>query len=188
MNIGLDFDGVISDCGHLKSEAARRIFDVTISPDEFKTELVVGKGILTLEQYRHLQKRIYETSDFAMQMLPVDGALEYVPCLQNEGHTLRCITSRGEQGCDIARAWMKQRGLTLPLVGIGGGMPKTEACRGLDVYVDDDLDKLQPLVKVVPQRYLFGWGYNRHTHDAVIAERVESWKELYDRINSRHGY
>lgn len=182
MNIGLDFDGVISDCGRLKAEAAKRMYGIAIHPDNFKTELVVGKGILTLEQYRALQKRIYETVDFAQHMLPVDGVFEYMPRLQEEGHCLSVITSRGEQGCAIARRWMEKHNLSLSLKGVGSGVPKTEACRGLEVYVDDDLDKLQPLVSAVPHRYLFSWGYNQHTHNSAVAERVTSWKELYERI------
>ena len=155
MRIGLDFDGVISDCGQLKSDGAKLLYGVKISPEKFKKELVVGTGILTLEQYRHLQKQIYGTREIGLTMLPVDGVLEFVPKLQQEGYDLMVVTSRGESGSEIAREWMKLKSLDLHLVGVSGGVSKADACKGLDVYIDDDLDKLEPLVDFVPHRYLF---------------------------------
>ena len=64
MKIGLDFDGVISDCGDLKSKGAKILYGVDIPPEKFKKELVVGQGILTLEQYANLQKQIYQMGCF----------------------------------------------------------------------------------------------------------------------------
>jgi len=70
MRIGLDFDGVISDCGKLKSEGAMKLYRVNISPERFKKELVVDAGVLTLEQYRNLQKQIYGTREIGLTMSP----------------------------------------------------------------------------------------------------------------------
>ena len=188
MKIGLDFDGVISDCGRLKSDGARILYGVDIPPERFKTELVVGAGILTLEQYRHLQKQIYENSEIGLSMLPVDGIFEFIPRLQQENHDLVIVTSRNEGSCDIVREWMKRQNLSLKLIGIGGGTKKTEACRGLDVYIDDDLDKLEPLVDFVPHRYLFSWGYNQHIQvPQSVAKRIESWQHFYEEMVSLSG-
>ena len=180
MRIGLDFDGVISDCGQLKSHGAKILYGVEIPPEKFKKELIVGARILTAEQYKHLQKQIYETREIGLTMLPVDGVLKFVPKLQQEGYDLTVITSRGEPESEIAREWMRLKGLDLRLVGVGGGVSKTDACRGLDIYIDDDLDKLEPLVDFVPHRYLFSWGYNAHVQvPKSIAKRIESWQNFY---------
>lgn len=157
MKIGLDFDGVISDCGRLKSDGAKRLYGLDIPPERFKTELVVGAGILTLEQYRNLQRPIYENSEIGLSMLPVDGVFEFIPKLQQDNHDLVIVTSRNEGSCYIAKEWMKKQNLSLKLIGVGGRVKKIEACRGLDVYVDDDLDKIESLVGVVPYRFLFSW-------------------------------
>lgn len=180
MKIGLDFDGVISDCGRLKCEGAKKLYGIDIPPERFKTELVVGNGILTLEQYRYLQKQIYENRDMALAMLPVDGVAEFVPRLQQEGYDLMVVTSRNEAGCEIAKEWIRKQNLMLKLVGVGGE-GKAGDCRGLDVYVDDDWDKLEPLLVVVPHLYLFSWGYNQliSIDDSL---RVHSWEELYEKI------
>ncbi len=183
MKIGLDFDGVISDCGKLKSDGVKRLYGIEIPPDKFKTEIVVGQGFLTLEQYRSLQKQIYGTREIGLLMKEVDGVIYYTQRLASEGHSLRIVTSRGTQESEIAREWMGRVGLNLPLIGIGGGVRKTEACCGLDVYMDDDLEKLEPLIGVVPHRFLFSWGYNQHVEaPKTIAKRVFSWKDFYEEI------
>ena len=180
MKIGLDFDGVITDCGRLKSEGARKLYGVEISPDDFKKELVVGKGILTAEQYRDLQRQIYDSRDIGLTMLPVDGVLEFVPKLQQKGYDLIIVTSRRE--LEIPKEWSKLHRLHFNMVGVGEGS-KAGACSGLDVYIDDDLDKLEPLVGIVPNRYLFSWGYNKHIDvPENLAKRIESWSQFYQEI------
>jgi len=185
MNIGLDFDGVVSDCGRLKSDGAKILYGVDIPPERFKTELVVGAGILTIEHYRNLQKQVYENPKIGFKMLPVDGIFEFIPRLQQDGHNLSVITSRNEVSCKIAEEWMKINGLCLMLLGVGGGVSKADACSGLDVYIDDDLDKLEPLVGIVPYRFMFSWGYNAHIQvSPEVARRVDSWKHFYQEIKA----
>ncbi|MEY4744537.1 MAG: 5 nucleotidase, deoxy (Pyrimidine), cytosolic type protein [Candidatus Parcubacteria bacterium] len=180
MRIGLDFDGVISDCGALKCAAAKKLYGVDIPSERFKKELVVGGGLLTMQQYKDLQQTIYGTWDVGLTLLPVDGVLEAVPRLRDAGHSLRVITSRDGVQLEIARAWAAKHGLALDFTGVGYGSSKTGAAEGLDLYVDDDLDKLEPLIGIVPRRLLFSWGYNSHVDAGGIAERVASWKEIMD--------
>jgi len=185
MKIGLDFDGVISDAGKLKSDGAKRLYGVDIPPEKFKTEIVVGQGLLTSEQYKALQKQVYGTREIGLLMQEVDGAVDYTQRLISEGNDLRIVTSRGTLESEIAKKWMQKRGLNLPLINVGESVSKADACRGMDVYVDDDLDKLEPLVGVVPQRFLFSWGYNQHIEVPLsIAKRVDSWKSLYREIQN----
>ncbi len=182
MKIGLDFDGVIADCGKLKSESAKKLYKVDIPPEKFKIELVVEQNILTLEQYRHLQKQIYETTELGICMEPVRDAFNYIERLQHQGNNLKIVTSRNPSGCAIAQAWLKRHSVSLPICGVGNGIPKTTACQGLDVYVDDDLDKLEPLSNIVRYRFLFSQGYNEHVQTNRTASRVANWRELYCRI------
>ncbi len=184
MKIGLDFDGVISDCGKLKSDAARMLYGLTIPPEMFKKEIVVGEGHLTPEQYRDLQMTIYGTREVGFLMEPVAGMLGSIPRLRALGHTLRVVTSRGEAELEIAKEWSLQQRLTIDFTGIGYGVSKAAACTGLDVYIDDDLDKLQPLVDIVPHRFLFSWGYNSHIDVGDVAKRIGSWDEFCETIES----
>ena len=179
MKIGLDFDGVISDCGKLKSDGAKKLYGVDIPPAKFKKEIVVGEKHLTANQYLELQKIIYGTREIGFLMEPVDDVLHYLPLLVAEGHIVLIVTSRGEVELEIAKEWSLSQGLQLDFVGVGYGNSKADAATGLNLYVDDDLDKLEPLVDVVPHRFLFSWGYNAHVDIGTIAKRIASWEELY---------
>lgn len=181
MKIGLDFDGVISNCGQLKTEGARRMYGVEIPPEKFKKEIVIGEKLLTSEQYRTLQRAIYGTRELGLLMEPVDGVLRFLPLLVAEGHTILVVTSRGDVELQIAKEWSVLRGLQLDFVGVGYGASKADAAIGLDLYVDDDLDKLEPLVGIVPNLFLFSWGYNIHVDTGSIP-RLDSWEAMYDFI------
>lgn len=178
MKIGLDFDGVISDCGKLKSDVTKELYGLDIPPEKFKKEIVIGEGYLTSNQYRDLQNIIYKTREFGFLMKPVAGVLESIPYLLALEHTLLIVTSRGEIELEIAKEWSFNQGLTLDFIGVGYGVSKANACKGLDIYIDDDFEKLEPLVGIVPHRFLFSWGYNSHIEVGTVANRISSWEEF----------
>jgi len=194
MKIGLDFDGVIADCGALKSAGAKELFGVDIPPAKFKKEIVTGTApgypqLLTPDQYRAVQKWIYGTPfGLAMQMLP--GLKEGLEALRRMGNELAVLTLRGEEDntLQIAQQWMRIQGLKLPMVGLGHSKKKDEAARQmkLDVYIDDDLEKLVPLVGVVAHRFLMSWGYNEGDDEGTVARRVTSWPEFVEQIRQLH--
>ncbi len=186
MIIGLDFDGVIADAGRLKSAMGLRLFGLDIPPERFKRELVVDGGQLTDEQYTDFMDQIYNTEDIGFLMTLVEGCGRYIGKLIDEEHTIVVITSRKPVALEIARKWAKLQKLELEFVGVGTDKSKAAAARlaGCDVFVDDNFDKLVPLVGVVPHLYFFGWGYNAHIDAGVMAVRVNSWAELYEQINN----
>jgi len=183
MKIGLDFDGVLSDCGKLKSYAANKLYGLYIPPEKFKKEIVIGGGHLTAEQYHNLQKMIYGTREMGLLMEPVGGMFEAISQLLAWGHTILIVTSRGQAELEIAKEWSVKQGLALDFIG-GCSVSKATACVGLDVYIDDDLDKLEPLVGIVEHRFLFSWDYNSHLDEGTIAERIGSWVEFCKTIES----
>lgn len=190
MKIGLDFDGVIADCGKLKHDGAKKFYGVDIPPAKFKKEIVVGEKYLTAEQYRELQRIIYRTRETGLLVESVDGALHYVPRLVIEGNAVLIITSRNrEVKLEIAKEWFAHQfqGLPLDFISVGPHNSKARAAAGLDLYVDDDLGKLALLVGVVPHRFLFSWGYNASIDAGSIARRVASWEELYHAIQALGG-
>lgn len=182
LKIGLDFDGVIADCGKLKSDAALRLYGLDIPPGKFKKEIVVGEGLLTEPQYRDLQVQIYGTRELGFLMELVSGVDVYAPKLVEEGHTLQIVTARGDKELAIAREWSDMRGLRLEMMNVPYGQTKAAIAAGCHVFVDDDLDKLAPLVGVVPHNYLFNWEYNLAVDTAGVAKRVYSWAHLYQQV------
>jgi len=187
MNIGLDFDGVISDCGKLKFDGAKKLYNLEIPSRQFTKERVVGQGLLSLEDYRELQRNIYNTKEIAFLMEPVAGMLSYLPKLVADGHKVLVISSRNGEGLEIAREWALLRGLALDFSGVGYGNSKAKAVIGSDVYVDDDLDKLELLIGIVPHLFLFSWDYNQHLNEGTAIKRVSSWEELYHKIQTLKG-
>ncbi|MBI4523911.1 MAG: hypothetical protein HY695_08885 [Deltaproteobacteria bacterium] len=182
MKIGLDFDGVISNCAKLRSDYARQRFGVDVPGELFKRDIVLGNGWLTSDQYQEISRAIYYTKEVGLLMEPVDGVKAWVPKLIEEGHQISVITSRADAVLEIAKEWAKHQSLGLDLIGVGIGNSKAPAAAGLDVYVDDDLHKLKPLVGVVPHLFLFSWGYNRQICAAGVAVRVSSWTDLCQKI------
>jgi hypothetical protein len=179
MNIGLDFDGVIANSHPVKSEVARDKYGVEIPPERLRREPVISAGLLTREQY-------IEMGAIAMggsyEIPPVHEALMYIPALINHGYELRIITSRSDAMLDVAEKWLKRYAIAMPVCGVGYRVPKNQACQGLDVYVDDDLEKLLPLVGVVPHLLFFSWPWNAHEKEPAGITRVESWYDIYHHV------
>lgn len=184
MNIGLDFDGVIANCGELKSETAKRLFGIKIPPEKFKKEAIISNGILDPEQYEELQKTAYGTREIGLLMKPVDGAIGYISRLLFDGHSIKVITSRDPDSMQVATEWMAKKGLFLRFISSEGKQDKAEKAKGLDIFIDDDLKKLEKLSGVVPFLFLFSWGYNASEKEKGIAKRVFSWKEIYQTIRT----
>lgn len=182
MKIGLDFDGVISNNGKFKSDVANKLYELDIHPDKFKKDFVIGEGYLTYNQYRYFQKVIYGTRELGFLMEPVDGAIDFIPKLLALGHTLLVVTSRTGMGLKIAEEWSFSQGFRLNFIGVGYGLSKAGACRCFDVYIDDDFNKLKQLEDVVPNRFLFSWGYNSDVDTGEVAQRIDSWEEFFQVI------
>ena len=178
MRIGLDFDGVIADSQPLKSQVASEMFGVEIHPDKFRKALVIP-NILTADQYKAVQKEMYEVF---RTTATVQGANIHIWRLLTEGHKISVVTSRVGVALKNAKMFLRLTELDLPIVGVGIGVSKADACKGLDVYVDDDLDKLEPLIGIVPKLFLYSWGYNAHEKEHGGIRRVWSWSELYEQL------
>ncbi|MCL5016202.1 MAG: hypothetical protein M1312_01125 [Patescibacteria group bacterium] len=189
MKIGLDFDGVVADSSdnqEIKSRWAEKLYGVKVPPCDFKKGYVVGNGILTAEQYANLQNFIYGNREIGMAMRPVSGALEFIPRLVANGHLVSVITSRERPALEIAVEWTAKNGLRIPFVGVGYGISKANAAAGMNVFVDDDVNKLKNLLGVVRYRFLFSWLYNAEV-DVHNVARVHSWEELYSAIQALGG-
>lgn len=182
MKIGLDFDGVVADCGQLKADGARLLYGADISPDKFKKEIVVGKGYLTSEQYVELQQKIYESREIGLKMHPVAGMLEILPLILRNNHAVQVITSRSQAGTEIAKDWLVGQGLELDFISVGPGNSKAESVHGLDLYIDDDFEKLAVLTGEVGRLCLFSWGYNRDVSISSDVIRVASWQDVYTTV------
>ncbi len=187
MRIGIDFDGVITDHGKIKALHAKRLFGIDVSPDLFKREIIVGeRRLLTDEQYSTLQEVVFWHPEIGMTMEAVPGALEHIARIHADGHFQAIVTSRMERSRDIARDWFGMRmECNLDFYGVGPKASKLHVARQLclDVMIEDDTDKLEPLIGTVPYLFLLEQPYNRgNLVDGI--KRVASWEEIYDRLQN----
>lgn len=189
LNLGFDFDGVFTDCSKLKSYAARTLYNKEIPPEQCNWQHIVNGGILTAEQYRELQRQIYGERAFVSRTEAVPGAISYAQRFQQAGHNVKIVTARTDEWAYLAREWLLERGAHIPLTATRR-RDKTEACKGLDLFVDDDLDKLLPLIRTVKHLYLFSWPCNQNTPLPREIQRVRSWYDIHTTIGvlSALGY
>jgi uncharacterized HAD superfamily protein len=182
IKIGLDFDGVITDCGRLKELGALELFGVNIPAAQFKKEIVIEGGMLTTDQYRSLQETIYSNSEWGLKMDAVPGMKEWI--IENKNNfEISIVTSRRGQAVAVAKEWLIINGLDLPIAGVGYGKTKKEATSGFAVFVDDDTDKLQELIGSVPNLFLYSWPYNEHNILPKEIKRVNGWSDLSEKVS-----
>lgn len=182
MNIGVDLDGVVIDSHAVKPLIAKEMFGVEISQENCTRENASKLGLLTVDQYNAVSKETYQQDKFPME--EIHQACHYVNLLRTENHTIRAVTSRSDADGALPRAlfWLSARNLNLLVTGVGYGKPKIEACQGLDMFIDDDLDKLVPLAGQVPHLLLFSSPTNRQHEVPAGIRRVDSWWEVYNYI------
>jgi uncharacterized HAD superfamily protein len=184
MNIGMDFDGVFADTTKLKHKMAKELFGVEGIPDHrFKEKYLVQDGLMSREQYRELMGQVCANPEVGLDMEPIGDVDEVILKLQSEGHRLVVITSRDPHEVDVAKQWCERRGFQLEYVSIGYGNDKTESVSQMDVYIDDDIHKLEPLVELSTKLYLFHQGHNADQELPRGVERVHSWKEFLEKVN-----
>lgn len=188
MKIGLDFHGVVVDSARMKAQRAPH-YGKRLTRTMFLKNMAVGRGgnRLTITQYRDLKIDVYWRPHFARKfMTPVQGAVRGIRRLMADGHKVFVISSCSNRHAKIARSWCKRIGLKqVEVVGIGmNENDKSEAARqrGLDVFVDNDPEKLRLLRDAVKKRFLFAARDNEYADLDGVARRVTGWNELYEEI------
>lgn len=178
-SIGLDFDGVIADNIKIKRAYAKEIYNVNLEPNECRRAIAITRG-LTNEDYNHILNVIYET-EMALGVEEIPFALETIRKLSKQGHMFKVITSRLNQGTKFAEEWLNKREVYIPVVGTNQ-KPKTEYCKNLDIFIDDDYPKLEELVGVVPHLFLLDKPYNNDIRIMNSIKRLRDWNIFYDTI------
>ncbi|MEI6379125.1 MAG: hypothetical protein WCO55_05685 [Candidatus Falkowbacteria bacterium] len=187
--LGLDIHGVILDDGLLKSRIAELLYQIEIAPVDCTTQIVVReKKLLTLEQYTELQRYVYHIDFIGHQMPLLYGAKEFITRFARD-FKLIVVTSNYGRSLKLSYEILQRHGLLqyLEIHHAGPGETKADvACHlGLDAYVDDDLHKLQTLIGLVPNLYLFGNNRELPDNYAHFATRIDSYYHLSQTLRSK---
>lgn len=181
MRIGLDYDSVITDSRALKSAVAKERFGLDIPYQMFKWHTTVNGGLLTPEQYRDVQRTVHYGDEHNRATPEVPGSVDGIKRLIAQGHELQVVTGRDGDSATYARRWLHERSIEIPLTGVGDRKSKRPATTGFDVFIDDDLDKLEDLD--VAHRFLYTWEFNLHVQLPKGISRIYSWEDLYRKVN-----
>lgn len=187
LNIGFDFDDVIAYSHETKSKLTQSLFGIYIPPNEFRKDLILAEKILTAEQYFQMGRILFTQEH---EINPVPDAIETLRVLRTDGYDIKIVSSRDAEGKTLQPAinWLKKYNVDIPLFGTGYGNSKLEAVRGLDLFVDDDPEKLEPLIGIVPHILFYKWAHNSHKIPPSGVVEVSSWKEIYDYISHIEQY
>ncbi len=185
--VGLDFDGVAIRIDELTRMTLKDHFGIILENGTERLDILLREKHISHDQFWSLVESMCCTEEYFQQMWPVDGMLLELPRLQRELPFARFqfITSRRRpHGSGIAEKWLRGCGLRIPIFGVNAVNAhgsKADHVSGFHVFVDDDLHHLVAMEGIVPNRFLFGWEYNRHdTAPGVI--RVENWNNLATHI------
>lgn len=178
--LGLDLDGVIADRRTLKSSVCMELFQKEIPP-RYCGKLDLLRSYLTLEEYKQMSRKVYLDQGYVLSMRPIPYAVETIAQI-NRLFDICIVTSCSVDEVVFVHDWLKKYGISIDIVAVGG-RDKRETTQGMDIFVDDDIDKLQMID--VPRKILFSGEHNMHdnTRDSGLS-RVHSWEELESVLTS----
>ena len=186
LQIGIDFDGVIADTMALKRSLAKKLYSVDIPAERFKEDMVVEDGRMSREQYRRLMAKVCGTYLHGRKAKEVLGAVSAIKDFLLSGHTCTVITSREGKEVVVAEEWLQNHGISIPIISVGYKKSKVEAISSLDIYIDDDVYKLEmPNVSGV-KLFILDCEHNKNVHLGKHITRVKTWSEFRRMIELTH--
>src|SRR5215471_10607992 len=187
MRIGLDFNGVIADSSVTKIRLAKQFLGINLSYAQTAKRSL--NGALSEEDYDHLQKLVYWTSEL-LTTPARSGAVPAIAAQLTAGHEVYCITHLAPEGVQFGKQWLAERDLPRGmLISVGrGGDKRWVLNAGFDVYVDDRVTTLA--ASTVRHKILLSTPYNRADPLSHGIVRVADMEELtsYLRVLQRQEY
>jgi uncharacterized protein len=190
LSIGLDFDGVIANTPALKSVAAKEVIGKDVEPEEMLARNVIEKNLMTMDEYHALQREVYfEHPQWHKHLHAMSGAPEGIKELQDLGHFITCITSRTPDAVSLARQWIEREGMNIDIYDMEGHPGKTSVAMelGLNVFIDDDPQYLEPMIGEIENLFLYSWVYNQDYDVGQNITRTGSWSDIMSRMRKLSG-
>jgi len=155
MTIVSDLHGVFIDCrsiNELRSEVAKKLFGINISPQDFRRSKVIGSGWLLEEQYSRVGKEVYGNWEYVSRMKPINGYQNFNNFVENKNIRLVIVTSVVDEMLVYAKRWLKNHKINFEKVfGVGISGDRTHFLDEFqaDVYIDDRIDNLERIQKTL---------------------------------------
>ncbi len=175
-SICLDFDGVIANIGALKQKSAYELTGRRVTLAEASGERVrAGKSALSLQEWERIKEKVYLDADAIKRLKPVRDSIPTILAWLRKGYAVKVVTARTGQRRTDAKKWLTERGIDIPVIGVGAGKTKIAHLEKCDVFVDDDAHRVSEAVGVVGEALLFRWPYN---DDEKGIRSIRSLKEI----------
>lgn len=172
LNLGIDFDGVITDPTELKIAWIHQNCGIELTPAQ--TAKPEASAIIGMPRYRKMIDQIY-AGDWAMRNKIRPEAVQALNELMGLGHRIYIITSRFDDELAKARLLMERHKVPFNGLHNTSEKPKVDVCRRwkIDLFLDDSMSKLAPLREIDRIRLIWfnAMGVSAE-HDY---EEVDSW-------------
>lgn len=176
ITICLDFDGVIADSGAYKRKVASALIGERVPLCEVSGERVrAGESRISQSEWEIVKRKVYFDKGAINHIMSVKGSTIAIKRWLKGGHTVKVITARVGRVRADAVYWLKKRGISIPVIGVGPRRTKNPHLKNCDVFVDDDADRVSEAKDVVSKVFLFHWPYN---DDRRGLRSIRSLKEI----------
>lgn len=185
VNIGLDFDGVITDPINLKIKLARELLGLELTPENATKEKILGNGV-DVDKYNQIFRGVISSNRrYELDLTP--NAKDVIDRLY-ENHKIYIITSRHNDQIPYVKDWLEHKGIKYHLLINTSDQSKNQACieNKIKVYLDDDLHKLEQITNNHTLLFLLTRPYNKDNSNQELRknniQRVNDWKAFYNKI------
>jgi uncharacterized HAD superfamily protein len=181
MRIGFDFNGVVINNTHTKTEVAKKYLGLSLRPEN--TTLATLGGAISRRDYEMVQDLTYGTSELLSAPPHSDTSRYYLERFMQTQEVF--IVSRIQpRGVQFGKQWLREHWIKPDsLVSVGpGGDKRTVLRHNFDVYIDDDPEQLKELEGLIPNLFLINTPANRTLKTPWCMQRVNDWQELDERI------
>lgn len=194
MNIGVDFDGVLTNISHFfdrEGEIYAEQNNIAIKKN--------GSGHSTLEIFGWSKEDDYKYWDsnflrYTKFVEPKENVAEVLSVLRKLGHKVIIITAR--DGCDrndsigrerreISENWLKENKIEYDEIiytGHGNSKVSTILDKQIDVFIDDSIHNLDEIAKYIPV-ICYDEKYNRRYNNENM-KRCKSWNDILKYITN----
>ena len=184
MKIGIDIDDTISKTNEKLIEAAL----------EYDKKRVKGKGFKDPEAYSFMEMfywnvidvdtfmKTFRGGNYFLELEPIEGAVEYINKLYDDGHEIYFITRRQNKlkMRSMTKKWLKKNGFKYNKIFFEiKEKGKFGESLGLDYFIDNDEKNVYDALEYNIKAYLMSTKYNK---DVTDLKRVRTWKEFYSKV------
>ena len=177
MRIGIDLDGVTySFMGALRHYLDSINIDISDKPSDVSSWSFHEEWGMTADEWLAHCHNGVDAGVIFLHGGPMDGALEAMLALKEQGHTLHIVTHRtfGTKSVQNTMEWLQREGVPYDSLTFAGD----KTIVATDFFIEDNLDNHQALLAAGVQSYLVDRGYNQG--DTV--NRIAGWADFLQAV------